>query len=377
MIHARVLLLCAIGSFLACSKTDKTATTTTTSATAAATVTASATPSASAAAPAATSRTVAGTGEIPVWAADPMGTKCTTTAAAKARITALSSGKDAAMSAGTADPAALAKEVGADACGVTRKDLANALNDGGYERYKAKAYAEADRWWRAALVVRPSAVTPRYNLACGLALEGKAKDAVWAIQELARAANEGDASAVNSLEKAKSDADLVSIRDDEDFKKAIAVASSAGGVLVGPRKEPEISAAAVKLLPEEFRKVKDTMEVTTSGWITYAPALVNVWTWHPDASNELLVATIVDDPAKLGKPKGDMNQDYGAIGVYRRDASGKLSLLFSHKTGESPPTVAAKGNDIAYSFETMCATIKGSLKWSGTAVVMKEEPCSN
>ena len=51
-----------------------------------------------------------------------------------------------------------------------------------------KAYTEADRWWRAALTVRPSAMTPRYNLACGLALEGKPKDAVWAIQEIARAA---------------------------------------------------------------------------------------------------------------------------------------------------------------------------------------------
>ena len=377
MNRARLLLLCAVCCVPACSKTDKTATTTTTSASAATAATSAAPSASAAAAPAATSRTVAGTGEIPVWAADPTGTKCTTTAAAKTRITALSSGKDAAMSAGTTDPAALAAELGATTCAATRKDLANALNDGGYERYKAKAYAEADRWWRAALVVRPSAVTPRFNLACGLALEGKAKDAVWAIQELARAADAGDASAVNSLEKAKSDADLESVRNDEDFKKAVAVASAAGGVLVGPRKEPELSAAAVKLLPEEFHKAKDLMQVTTTGWITYAPALVNVWTWHPDASNELLVATIVDDPAKLGKPKGDVNQDYGAIGVVRRDASGKLSLLFSHKTGESPPTVAAKGNDIAYSFETMCGTIKGSLKWSGTAVVMKEEPCSN
>ncbi len=280
------------------------------------------------------------------------------------------------MSAGTADPAALATELGATTCAVTRKDLATALNDGGYERYKAKAFAEADRWWRAALVVRPSFATARYNLACGLALEGKPRDAVWAIQELARAAADGDASAVNSLEKSKSDADFDSIRNDDDFKKAVATASAVGGVLVGPRKEPETSAAAVKLLPEEFRKAKDMIGYTTSGWISYTPALVSVWTWHPDATTELVLATIVDDLSKLGKPKGDMNQDYGGIGVFRRNA-GALELVFAHKTGESPPSVAAKGKDIAYSFETMCGTIKGTLSWNGTTVALKEAPCSN
>lgn len=102
-----------------------------------------------------------------------------------------------------------------------------------------------------------------------------------------------------------------------------------------------------------------------------------MWTWHPESGTELLVGTFVDDPAKLGKPKGDMNQDYGAIAVFRRDG-GKLALLFSAKTGESPPTgVAAKGNDIAYTFETMCGTIKGTISFAAGKVTGKETPCSN
>jgi hypothetical protein len=264
----------------------------------------------------------------------------------------------------------------AASCALTRAQLTNALNDGGYERYKAKAYTEADRWWRAALVARPSAITARYNLACGLALEGKPKDAVWTIQEIARAATAGDASAVNSLEKSKSDDDLKSLREDADFKAALAVANTAAGVLAGPRKEPETAAQAVKLLPAEFMKAKDNIGFTTDGWIKYAPAFIHFWTWRPDASTELIVGTVVDDPAKVGKPKGDMNQDYGAIAVLQRDA-GNLKLLFSHKTGESPPSVAAKNKDVAYSFDTMCGTINGTLAWKDGKVVMKEQPCSN
>lgn len=331
--------------------------------------------SSASAAPADTRRAIADIGDVPAWAPDVSGVAdCKTTAAAKTRIKELSSGKDATVSSGKADPTALADELGATKCASTRKDLANALNDGGYERYKSKAWSEADRWWRAALVVRPSSVTPRYNLACGLALEGKPKDAVWAIQELARAAADGDASAVNSLDKAKSDADLATVREDADFKKALEIASAAGGVLVGPRKEPETSVAAVKLLPDEFRKVKDEVGFTENGWITYSPALVQVWTWHPDASTELLVATIVDDPAKLGKPKGDMNMDYGGIGVFRRDGDA-LKLLVAHKTGESPPAVAAKGKDVAYSYDTMRGTFKGTLTWNAAThdVALKEK----
>ncbi len=337
-------------------------------------------PSASTAASAAPAlHAAAGVGDIPPWSADTaLPSKCTTSADAKAKIHALSAGKDAAMSAGTADPAALAKDVGATTCASTRRDLTNALNDGGYERYKAKSYAEADRWWRAALVVRPSAMTARYNLACGLSLDGKAKDAVWVIQEIARAAADGDAAAVNFLEKAKSDSDFTSLREDADFNKAIAQASAVAGVLVGPRKEPETAAEAAKLLPADFKKVKDQIGVTENGWITYAPAILRVWTWRPDAATELLVTTIIDDPAKLGKPKGDMNQDYGAVGIFKREG-GALKLLLAQKTGESPPDLAAKGKDIAVSFETMCGTIHGVITWNAANAkpAYKETPCSN
>jgi hypothetical protein len=333
--------------------------------------------SASSAVTTTSSHAVAGVGDIPAWSADAaLPSKCKTSAEAKARIHALSSGTDAATTAGTADPAALAKDVGATTCAPTRRELTDALNDGGYEHYKAKKYAEAERWWRAALVVRPSAMTARYNLACGLALDGKAKDAVWVIQEIARAAADGDASAVNFLEKSKSDSDLTSLRTDAEFNKAVASASAVAGVLVGPRKEPETSAEAVKLLPAEYTKVKDDVGVTQSGWFTYKPALVHVWTWRPDASNELILATIVDDPAKLGKPKGDMNMDYGGFGVFKRE-KGALKLLLAQKTGESPPALAARGKDIAVSFDTPCGDIHGTIKWDGSKPVYKETPCSN
>lgn len=347
------------------------------SASAPTTQTASVAASASSAPAAGGPHKVADVGEIPAWAADPAGgVKCTVDAPSKALIQSLSKGTDKTLSDGTADVAAMIAKTNSMACAATRKQLTDALNDGGYQRYKAKAYTEADRWWRAALIARPSAITPRYNLACGLALEGKPKDAVWAIQEIARAASDGDASAVNFLEKSKSDDDLKTLRDDADFKAAIAVASTAAGVLVGPRGEPETAAAAVKLLPAEFMKAKDNIGFTTDGWIKYSPAFLKFWTWRPDASTELIVGTVVDDPAKLGKPKGDVNQDYGAIAVLQRDA-GNLKLLFSHKTGESPPSVAAKNKDVAYSFETMCGTINGTLAWKDGKVVMKEQPCSN
>ncbi len=335
---------------------------------------ASASPSATASA-----RTVAGVGDIPAYAPDTqLPSKCTTSSDAKSKIKALSAGKDAAMSAGTSDPAALAKDVGATTCASTRRDLVNALNDGGYERYKAKAYGEADRWWRAALVVRPSAMTARYNLACGLALDGKGKDSVWVIQEIARAAADGDASAANFIEKAKTDSDFTTLREDADFNKAIAQASALGGALVGPRKEPETAAEAAKLLPPEFKKVKDEIGFTQNGWITYAPAIERVWTWRPDGSTELVVTTIIDDPAKAGKPKGDVNQDYGAFGVFKRE-DGALKLLLAQKTGESPPALAAKGKDIAVSFETMCGTIHGTITWNAANAkpAYKEQPCSN
>jgi hypothetical protein len=221
--------------------------------------------------------------------------------------------------------------------------------------------------------VRPSTIIARYNLTCGLALGGKNADADAELQELARAAAQGDASAANVLEKAKTDDDLKALRTDPDFKTA--VAASTGG-LVGPRKEPETSTKVAALLPADFKKVKDELGVQPSGFVTYKPAVTNVWTWRPDGKTELLVTTIVDDLAKVGKPKPDINQDYGAIGVFKRDGE-KLTLLVAHKTGESPPTVAAgKSNTVLYSFEAACGTLSGTLAWGATRVDLKEKTCN-
>ncbi|MDB4938175.1 MAG: hypothetical protein JWP87_5147 [Labilithrix sp.] len=335
------------------------------------------TKSASAPAPVAApvpSMAIEGVGDVPAWASDKTTKKCVANPAAKPKLDGIRKGDDAAIAGGTADISALVKELGADSCFATRKALATALNDGGFARYNAKKYDEANRYWRAALTVRPSLVIARYNLACGLALAGKAEPAAGQISEIAHAASEGDASAANFLEKAKSDKDLVSIENQPTFQAAVAV-SNAG--LVGPRKEPETAAAAVALLPEDFRKVKDENGITPSGgFVTYKPAVTNVWTWRPDATTELLVATIVDDPAKLGKPKPDLNLDYGAIGVFRREPSGKLTLLTVRKTGDSPPTVAAgKNGTVAYSFEQPCGALTGVLSWNGQSIDLREKNC--
>jgi hypothetical protein len=225
--------------------------------------------------------------------------------------------------------------------------------------------------------VRPALLLSRYNLACGLGLAAHGPDAVAEIVEIARAAKEGDASASNFLEKAKTDDDLKGVREDALFKEALR--ASQGG-LVGPRKgssEPEVGAKAIPLLPEEFRKVKDTSGVSDTGIITHKPAVVNIWTWRPNATTELVLTSLTNDPATLGKPRGDLNFDYGGLAVYKRDGE-KLVLLFSKKIGEVPPAVAAgKNNTVAYSFEFACGTLSGTLSWNGTKVEVKEKTCGD
>ena len=339
-------------------------------------VVADAAPSAPAAADGA--RSIAGVGDVPAWAPDKGGAaKCDPSPAAKARFKAIEKGDDAAIIAGTADMSALAKEVGADSCFTARKGLAEALNNGGYKRYGLKKFEEASRFWRAALTVRPGLLLSRYNLACGLGLAGKGSDAIAEILEISRAAKEGDASASNFLEKAKSDDDLKSVREDPSFKEALKVST---GALVGPRKgssEPEVGKQAIPLLPEDFRKVKETAGVTPNGIITYKPAIVNIWTWRPNATTELVLTTITDDPATLGKPRGDLNFNYGAIAVYRRDGE-KLTLLMARKTGEAQPAVAAgKNGTIAYAFEAPCGGLTGTLTFNGGRIDVKEKTCQD
>jgi hypothetical protein len=319
---------------------------------------ADAAPAKAAAAPG--TRAIDGVGDVPEWSSDKAKgkTKCKTAADAKARIAKLDRGDDAKVSDGTADVAEVMK--------------ATALNDGGYHHYGKKEYDIANRWWRAALTVRPSMILARYNLTCGLALAGKPKDSIWALTEIGRAADDGDAKASNMLEKAKSDEDLKSVRTDPDFKAALR--ESHGG-LVGPRNEPETAALALPLLPEEYRKIKDQTGVQEDGVVHYKPGVTHIWTWRPDAQTELLVATIIDDPAKAGKPKFDNNQDYGAISVWKR-TGGKLTMLLAKKTGELPPSVSAgKGGTVKYTYDAMCGTLHGTLSWDGKAVSAKETEC--
>ncbi len=306
--------------------------------------------------------------DTPPWKKEAKGNaKCTAPSGAQEKLASLAKGE------GELDVDALTKELAGD-CTAARHHLADALNAGGFQHYKKKDYESAIKWWRAALVVHPGHALARFNLACGLALSGKSEQAIWNISELARAAEDGDAAAANLLEKAKSDDDLKSIRDEAAFKKALA--SSQGG-LVGPRKEPETAKEAVKLLPEEFRKVKDHLGITKTGFLTYNPMVLDFWTWRPAEGVELLVATVIDDPAHLNQPKGDLNQDYGGLMVLRR-RDGKLELLHARKTGESPPSVAAgKGNTVVYSFAMPCSDLRGTLSYKDGKVKVDEQRCED
>jgi hypothetical protein len=137
--------------------------------------------------------------------------------------------------------------------------------------------------------------------------------------------------------------------------------------IVGPRTDPELAKEAVSLLPEDFKQGK-------SG--PYKPALLQFWTWRPDGV-ELMVATAVHDPSTLGQPKGDLNDDYGAIVVLQRTA-GKLTLLLARKTGEEPPTIAAgPNNTVTYSFHQPCGLLGGSLAFTAGKVVVTEKACSD
>ena len=132
------------------------------------------------------------------------------------------------------------------------------------------------------------------------------------------------------------------------------------------------------LLPDDFRSTRDKVGATPTGGgtITYKPAVSQFWTWRPDASTELLVATIIDDPAKLGVPKPDLHMDYGAIGIFKRDAAGKLTLLTARKTGYTLPTLAAgKNGTLLYSFEQVCGALSGAFSWDGTSVDLHEKNC--
>jgi len=327
-------------------------------------------------APAPPPAVVAGLGEVPAWTGDTTTGRCVVGAAAKPRLAAIQKGTDASLTAGTADVPALVKEVGADTCFTTRKALAAALFEAGVARHDAKSLEEATRYWRAALVVRPSLVVARYRLARGLAATGKREAAITQLTELARAALANDANAVVSLDAAKRDAELESVRSEPAVVTALEAARWNDKLV--PRKDAEVVGKTVAMLPEEFLKMRDAVGATPTGGglIGYKPAVTTVWTWHPDASTELIVALVIDDPAKAGKPKLDLHMDYGALAVLKRDEAHKLTLITVRKTGESPPTIAAgKDGALIYSFEQVCGGLSGVLSWNGTSVELHEKNC--
>jgi hypothetical protein len=316
-------------------------------------------------------RSIPGLGEVLAWSPTKLPTAtCKLAGQAKAKVDSIDKGAVGAIGDGTADLAALRKEV-TDPCGANLKPLVVALNNAGFRVYGKKKYTEANRYWAAALSMHPGFALARFNLACGLALDGKPDAAIWAIGELARAVNAvDDPEASNLLEKAKSDDDLKSVRDAPAFQEALK--ASTGG-LVGPRGEPELAKEAVKLLPKELNAgVEFTGEKKT-----YHPAFLKFWTWRPDAETELLVGTLTGDPATLGKPKFDNNAEYSGFAVLQRD--GKIvRLLVAHKTGEEPPIIAAgRGGTVRYKFSTLCAgEIKGTISFAGGRVVVKEQTCN-
>jgi hypothetical protein len=326
---------------------------------------------------------IEGVGEVPGWMLDRTTKRCSTSAETRAKLDAIAKGSDAplatALAAGSTDVTALANQLGADACIATRRALANALTEAGRRRSEAKKIDEANRYWREALTVRPSLVIARYDLARGLALAGKPEAAAVQVSELARAAEAGDANAVNVLESVRDDKDFASVRDQAAFVAAVgAGARDAGGPRpLSPLKRPEVFASAVALLPEEFKKLQDDIGATPNrAIVTFKPAFTNVWLWQTDAAGELLVASVVDDPKKVGQPKADVTLDYGAIAVLRRDTSGKLTLLTVRKTGYAQPAVAGgKNGTVIYSFEQVCGALSGTLTWNGTSVDMKEKSC--
>lgn len=317
------------------------------------------------------SRTIAGVGEVPAWSADKTkpATKCAATAVAKARMKTLGKGDDAPILAGTADLAKLQQELLPDDCAAARSELATALNNGGNHHYQKKAYLEANRFWRAAVVVRPSMILARYNLACSLALSGKQDDALWALGELGRAAQDGDAKASNIIEKAKSDDDLKALRDLAAFKEAVRTSQ---GALVGPRKEPETAAEGAKLLPDSFRKGDDPWGISPDGVWHAKPALRDFWTWRPDPTTELLVATVINADAGPNSAA----RDYGGIAIFKRDG-GKLKLVASTRTGEATALAGGKNNTVAYAFDLNCGSLRGVISYTAAgAAAFKGSSCA-
>ncbi|GAC1522299.1 MAG: hypothetical protein NVS3B10_22690 [Polyangiales bacterium] len=317
-----------------------------------------------------TMHAIAEVGEVPEWAPSRRRPSCAPPTDATARLEALAKGDDKTLDDGSADVAKLQSDVTAG-CFATERALAQVLATVGSSRLQQKKYLAANRWLRAALYVMPTLDAARYDLARGLVLAGDRADGLWAFGELGRAARAGDPAASSLLERAQTDHDLDPVRDDAQFKEAV---SSANGTLIGPRKDPEIAAAAVKTLPNEYFMGP---KPSTGGMRSYKPAVVDVYTWKPDPTTELVLVTFVGDPKLLGKPRTEITSDYGGLAVLRREGP-KLLLLHARKTGFDPPAIApSKNGSLVYSFAADCGDLKGALKFKDARVDVLEMSCND
>ena len=326
---------------------------------------------------AAGSRTIGGV-DVPRWAPEPVRKdKCKPSDDDQKKLARLMKGEEPSITDGSMDAAGLAtlqSDVSSD-CALAVPRLAVALNSGGFMHYQKKKYDEANRWWTRALAIDPALDVARYNLACGLALDGKDADAVWNFQQLAAAADEGDAGASNYLDKAKTDKDADSLRDEAGFTEAL---THAKGGLVGPRKEPEIATALPALLPKDWREGEVSDGMNEPQHTTFKPTLVDVWTWRPDADTELLVGRVVQDPSMIGKiGKQDFGWDvpetWGGIVVLRIGDDKKVEVLHAHQLPNNAPhaVAAGKNGSVTYTFfygQQGGQAVDGRLLWKNGKV---------
>jgi hypothetical protein len=314
------------------------------------------------------SRDVPGLGKVPLWAPEHRRPPCEFPTGASDRIVAIAKGNEPTISDGSADLLAFITEVGGR-CSSAERALAQSFFEGGEKLWAQKKFTEANRWQRAALVAWPQHDGARYDIARGLVRMGDPDDAVWAISELARAAKDNDPEASNFLERAKTDDELKSLRDQQAFKDA---AAASFGALVGPRNDAALAAQIPKLLPGEYRLGPKP----NGGMRQYHPTTIDIWTWRPDASTELVLARLICDPAVLDQPKMDVSSDYGALAVFRRDGT-KLDLLWASKTGYDFPAIApTKSGGVVYKFPEACGDLKGVLHWKDGAVEAKSQSCN-
>jgi len=158
---------------------------------------------------------------VPAWHAPKRSAAtCKLSTTQKKTLEAISAGTATGWDEGTVNVADLVTEL-KPTCAGAGAVVSQALNAGGYTRYAKKKYAAANHWWTRALAADPTNTFARYNLACSLALDGKAGDAVWNVQQLVKGAEGEDPRAIHYLRKAKSDTDLDSVRTNADFKAAM------------------------------------------------------------------------------------------------------------------------------------------------------------